>query len=169
MYQLAWTMPLEWLFSHKRLFQSFPMNFLRPYIQKRFKFPSLVPKEYEAFDQPIKRSLSVYHVRNIENDELAAIFDLYGRVFYCKVLQFPHREASHEAVVTMDEAGAKRALESLDGSFLKGEKIRLEMRPQEAKIRWMRKKFKQPDQKPANKKQWKALAEAFDKKVKTRT
>jgi hypothetical protein len=145
------------------------MNFLRPYIQKRFKFPSLVPKEYETFDQPIKSSFSVYNVRNIENDELAAIFDQYGRVFDCKVLLFPHREASHEAVVTMDEVGAKRAFEALDGSFLKGERIQLTMRPKEPKLRWIQKKFKQPDEKPSNKKQWKALAEAFDKKVKTRT
>jgi hypothetical protein len=126
----------------------------------------LFPKSYKTAEDvaPGKRTLIVQNVRNISNDELAAIFDDYGRVFDCKVLLHPHREPSDEALVTMDENGAYRAQELLSGRTINGEKVSITVREKELKIKWVEKKYRQSNEAPGSKKEWKALAQAFDKK-----
>jgi hypothetical protein len=130
-------------------------------IQKRFKFPQVFPKEYLQRDHDSKAILSLEGVQNMTTDELASVFDLYGRVFDCHIHFLQNGELTNQATVTMDTVGASRAFQSLNNTFIKGFRWKIEMKPIPLKTssKWIKKEYIQKE--ISNTKEWKALAKRW--------
>jgi RNA recognition motif-containing protein len=136
------------------------------WIQIRTKFPDVVSKEYKDKLRDNITSILVNNLpRDITTHELAEAFGDYGVVRSCERFFLPNGEYINSGRVVMDTVGAELALKYLDNTFVMGERLALSLEPaKENQFKWEEKEYKQLDDAPVDKYQWKVQMRRWEKK-----